>query len=338
MLVIIVVTGLVILVIFALSLDCNPRLWFCEKFGAKPDDRLRGKVVWITGASSGIGEYLAYELAKCGCKLTLSARRKEELDRVKEGCIAQVKERFPSADAESCFLVLPFDVTDFESHKALTQTVLQHFQKIDILVNNAGMLQIGLAEHTKLSVDQRVMNVNFLGVVSLTKAVLPHFLEKEEGHITVISSPGGKLASATMALYCSSKFAIQGYFEGLRAELWSKNIKVTLVCPGPVKSQVVQNALAGDVNNLFLDKDSPDRTPLTTLTKFREMPTERCAQLIAVGLANELHEIITACQDFLIFFYLALNCRWLIQSIGQRMQQSRVKELRNQREKDSFLM
>ena len=63
------------------------------------------------------------------------------------------------------------------------------------MVNNAGMLQIGLAEHTKLSVDQRVMNVNFLGVVSLTKAVLPHFLEKEEGHITVISSPGGKLGN-----------------------------------------------------------------------------------------------------------------------------------------------
>ncbi|XP_078351079.1 dehydrogenase/reductase SDR family member 7-like isoform X1 [Oculina patagonica] len=337
MFLIIIISAILILSMFVLCLDCNPRLWFCEKFGAKPEAKLRGKVVWITGASSGIGEHLAYELAKCGCKLVLSARRKAELERVKEGCVAYNKEKFPDATAESHFLVLPIDMSDFQSHKALTKPVLQHFHKIDVLVNNAGMLQVGLAEHTKLSVDQRVMDVNFLGVLSLTKAVLPHFLEKEDGHVTVISSPGGKLASATMALYCASKFAIEGYFQALRQELSSKNIKVTVVCPGLVKSQVLQNALAGDTNQLFIDKvkaGSNGDTQDTVIEGYREMSADRCARLIAVALANELNEVVMACQDFLIFFYVALYCPWLVKGIAAKMQQPRVKELRKKKEKE----
>jgi dehydrogenase/reductase SDR family member 7B len=193
------------------------------------------QVVWITGASSGIGEALAYAFAKQGAKLVLSARRESELERVKNACTG----------AKSV-MILPLDLASGNDFKAETEQVLQAFGQIDILVNNGGISQRGLAKDTLMDVDRRIMEVNFFGAIALTKAVLPTFLQQKKGQIVVISSIVGKIGVPLRTAYSASKHALHGWFDALRAETWQANLKVLLACPGYVQTQVSVNALSGD--------------------------------------------------------------------------------------------
>ncbi len=195
----------------------------------------QGKKVWITGASSGIGEALCYELASQGAELILSARKGNELERVKANCPAGYK-----------ISLVPLDVSDFASIPAVAQSVLSQVGHIDILINNAGISQRSLAEETSLSVDQRIMDVNFMGSVAMTKALLPQFISRKQGHIVAVSSVVGKVGTPYRSAYSASKHAMQGFFEALRAELHSRNIDVTIISPGYVATQVSMNALKGD--------------------------------------------------------------------------------------------
>ncbi|KAM7431586.1 Dehydrogenase/reductase SDR member 7 [Porites harrisoni] len=167
-------------------------LMIYKLIGENPAVALRGKVVWITGASSGIGEYLAYELAKCGCKLVLSARRKDELERVKKNCAAISLAIDPSFKKDQEILVLPLDLQKFDTHEKLAQDVLKHFGKVDILVNNGGRGQFSLIRKTSLEVDRAILDLNTVGTISVTKAILPHMIERHEGQIVIVSSLSGK--------------------------------------------------------------------------------------------------------------------------------------------------
>ena len=139
------------------------------------------KIVWITGASSGIGEALAYAFAKQGAKLVLSARRENELQRVKNGCTG-------SPD----ILLLPFDLEDTSKVDILTQQVIKYFGRIDILINNGGISQRSLTKDTPIELDRKLMEVNYFSYVALTKSLLPQFIKQNSGHIVVISSIAGK--------------------------------------------------------------------------------------------------------------------------------------------------
>lgn len=197
--------------------------------------QFKDKVVWITGASSGIGEFLAYAFAREGAHLVLSSRNAAELERVQSGCPSSTKS-----------LVLPLDVVDFPSLPDAVQRVVQHFGHIDLLVNNAGISQRELALDTQLHVDQRIMDINYFGVVALTKAVAPLMRQRKSGHIVVMSSVLGKFGAPYRSAYCASKHALHGFFDSLRAELYSDQVHVTLICPGYVRTNVTINALRGD--------------------------------------------------------------------------------------------
>jgi short-subunit dehydrogenase len=194
------------------------------------------KVVWITGASSGIGEALAYTFAKHKVKLILSARRADELARVKASC------GLPDAD----ILVLPLDVSDHAGFDAATKKVIEQFGRVDILVNNAGLSHWSKIKDTSMDVIKTILNVNFFGAVGLTKAVLPHMLEKKKGNIVVISSILGHIVTPKQGAYNASKHALMGFFDTLRAETTGDGIKVLLVCPGFVRTNVAKNSLDRD--------------------------------------------------------------------------------------------
>ncbi|XP_064605680.1 dehydrogenase/reductase SDR family member 7-like [Liolophura sinensis] len=295
--------------------DCDLSLQWATRLG-RGIGRLRGKVVWITGASSGIGEHLSYELAAAGCRLVLSARRKDELERVKKQC--QVSGPLKPED----ILVLPLDVLKYNTHSDATETVLKYFGQIDVLVNNAGRTQRAVWEETDLEVDRDMLDLNVLGVLSLTKAVLPHMINTSGGHVVVMSSVAGKVGVPMSGSYCGAKFALHGWFDSLRSEGYEKNIKVTLLCPGPVFSGILKAAMTSKHGeNYGIDMKSDEK----------RMSTRRCAYLSAVAIANELDEVWIALHPVLgltyLHQYMPAISKWLMKGFGMK----KIKELREGR-------
>lgn len=201
---------------------------------------INNKTVWITGASSGIGEALAYELAAKNCKLILSARNQEALQKVKEKCNSTTE-------------ILPFDLADFDNAKVHVEAAIAIFGKIDVLINNGGVSQRSLLAETDFSVDKKLIEVDYLGTVALTKALLPHFIKNQNGHYVTITSLMGKFGSPYRSGYCGAKHALHGFFDVLRMEHQKDGINVTLICPGFIQTNVAKNALTADGSKQITD-------------------------------------------------------------------------------------
>ena len=202
-----------------------------------------GKVIWITGGSSGIGEGLVRVLAGSGARLILSARRVAELERVRD--------TWPEADRQH-IRILPFDLTDSARLESVTQEAIAAFGHIDIQILNGGIAQRSLAMYTTLAVDRELMEVDYFSCVALSKYLLPHFQERGSGRFVVVSSVMGLIGTPFRSGYAAAKHALHGYFESLRAEMWKKyrGVKVTIICPGWVKTNITMNAVAGDGSRL----------------------------------------------------------------------------------------
>ncbi|MGI9343208.1 MAG: SDR family NAD(P)-dependent oxidoreductase [Gammaproteobacteria bacterium] len=198
--------------------------------------QLANQTIWITGASSGVGEGMATVFHREGADLIISGRREAELERVKATC----------DDGPGSVTVLPFDITDSDSREAAVARVLEEFPRVDVLVNNAGIGQRSLAAETGLDVDRRIMEVDFFGPIALTKLVLPRMIEQQRGHLIVTSSVAGKHAVPMHAAYCAAKHALHGYFDTLRIEHLRDNIAVTLLVIAGVRSHVFEHALTAD--------------------------------------------------------------------------------------------
>jgi short-subunit dehydrogenase len=244
---------------------------------------LKNKVIWLTGASSGIGEALAYELAKRGAKLILSARRKEELERVKGNC-------FPAAQPN--IRVLPLDLAESSTLQLSTHAAIQIFGHVDILINNSGISQRSLVLETNLEVDRRLMEVNYFGAVALTKHLLPHFVSRKQGHFVAVSSLTGKFGTPYRSGYAASKHALHGFYDAVRAEHYKDNIKVTMICPGFIHTPITYSALTGD------------GSPLNKMdeAQYKGKPAVWCAEKIANAIEKQKEEVYIGGKEVLAVY------------------------------------
>jgi len=191
--------------------------------------KFHNKVVWITGASSGIGEALAYAFAAEGALLVLSARREEELQRVAKAC--------------GNAYVLPFDMLSLAEHADRVQNVIQTYGRIDYLVLNAGVSQRSFVKDTEFDVYRRLFEVNFFSIVSLVQAVLPVFSAQKSGVFVPIASVAGRISTPRRAAYGATKHALIGFFDSVRAEGFADGIRVTTILPGYIKTNISLNAM-----------------------------------------------------------------------------------------------
>lgn len=198
-------------------------------------DGFANKIVWITGASSGIGKALAVDLAQRGAFIILSSRNSAELEAVKLELHQPEKHQ-----------VMQLDLGSASSFTSEIEKVISQFKRVDYLFNCGGISQRSNAAETSVAVDRQIMEVNYFGTVALTKAVLPYMKNQQSGHIIAISSIAGKFGFFLRSSYSASKHALHGFFESLFLEEEKNNIKVTIVCPGKINTNISKNAISGD--------------------------------------------------------------------------------------------
>lgn len=249
-------------------------------------EEYKDKVVWITGASSGIGEALAYGLAKQGAKLILSGRNETQLDLVKNNCLLFTSE---------CE-ILAFDMLSINQFDTITLHAKNIFGRIDYLCNNAGISQRSLIAESSLEIDRKIMELDYFSQIALTKSVLPVFIEQNNGHIIVISSVAGKYGFYYRSAYSAAKHALVGFFETLRLELKHIPVYVTLVYPGRIHTNISINALKSDGSKHGVMDEAQQNG----------IPADECARRIIKAVRKKKVELLIGREE-LILVYLK---RW----------------------------
>jgi len=258
---------------------------------------LQDKTIWLTGASSGIGEALAYELAAQGARLILTARRQDELERVRSQC---------ANPEQHCVIAL--DLADASVLEVAAQAVIENHGPIDILVNNAGIGQRATVLETDLSVQRRIMEINYFSLVTLTRACLPHLLTRPESMVVAISSVIGKVATPRRSAYAASKHAVIGFMDAMRAELHGTSLHCLTVCPGYIRTPFSYAALRGDGRPQAILDDGQKNG----------MAPERCARGIVAAMHKNKAEAFVGGKETL-GIYIKNWCpplyRWMITKV-----------------------
>ncbi len=243
-------------------------------------DFFAGKVVWITGASSGIGEALVRAFASGGSRVIASSNDHGGLKRVAEECSAM----------KGSVTCVPFDLADTSGIREIVDMTARKEGRIDILLNIGGISQRALLIETPLSLDRRIMEINYFGTIAVTKAVLPHMIAGGGGQIAATSSITGRFGFPLRSAYSASKQALHGFFETLLIEHRKDNIRVSVLIPGRVQTAISLHALTSEGKE-HGKMDDGQKGGVTAA---------RAAEQIIRGLRRNKREILVGSRELLM--------------------------------------
>ena len=255
--------------------------------------KLAGKRIWVVGCSQGIGEEIVYQLAAAKCELILSARSSDKLANVAKACGEfQTMNKAPNKP-----LIVPFDITNCSDHPEIVRGLLRQVDRVDGVVLCAGRSQRGLITEMDFEVVKDLFQLNTLSLISLTQALLPHFIANNNGHILVIGSISARVPATIMAAYGASKAAIQSYFTALRYETQAHNIKVTIIHPGQIHTNSPKEVFRA--NKYQTQRVTSDKSQQQT-----RMSSRDCARMTVTAMGNNMHEVWLSNQPVLSLTYL----------------------------------
>ena len=258
----------------------------------------KGKVAWITGASSGIGEALVYEFIKRGATVLASSNDEPGLERVKSAC----------SEKSSMVHCIPFDLADTDNINSIVEQEVKRVGKIDILLNIGGISQRAKIDETPIWLDRKIFEINYFGTIAFTKAVLPFMIRQRSGHILATSSISGRFGFPLRSSYSASKQALHGFFETLYLENKSNNIRVSIIIPGRVRTSISLHALNADGKEHGLLDDGQAKGLLP----------KKAAEIIINGMAKDKREILVGKSE-LFLLYIRRFWPWLFFRIADKI-------------------
>jgi dehydrogenase/reductase SDR family member 7B len=257
-----------------------------------------GKVAWITGASSGIGEALVYEFVERGATVVASSNDLPELERVKSNC----REK---AEMIHC---VAFDLADTSDISRIVEQQLNILNKVDFVLNIGGISQRARVDETPLWLDRKIFEINYFGTIAFTKAILPYMIRQQSGHILATSSISGRFGFPLRSAYSASKQALHGFFETLYLENKKNNIRASVIIPGRVRTSISLHALnsEGREHGKLDDGQAGGITP------------QEAAQVIIKGIRKNKREILVG-KGELTILYIRRYFPWLFFRIADKI-------------------
>ena len=264
----------------------------------KSEKYFNGKIAWITGGSSGIGEALVKTFAKYGATVIASSNDAAGLERVKNEC----------SENEKNIHCVPFDLTDSSAIESVVCEQIKKFGKIDFLINIGGVSQRSTITETPLWLDRKVFEINYFGTIAVIKAILPYMINQKSGHILATSSISGRFGFPLRSAYSASKQALHGFIETLYLENKKNNIRASVIIPGRVITSISIHALtsSGKEHGKLDDGQAKGITP------------EKAALQIIKGIKRNKREILVGSGE-LMMLHIRRYFPWLFFRIADKI-------------------